>query len=149
MNMLLRRVRGLLGVGLLTGIAWACVGMLLVAVIRIVDPASVDPGEGPLRAALVLGRAGFAAGLIAGGILAFAERRRHVAELSVRRGIVWGALGGLSLPWLAGAPLGMRPILGALGAGSIAAVVALARHGERQKVRAAADVTPLPGAPTG
>lgn len=140
MNSLLRRLRGLLGVGLVTGTAWAALGMVIVAIGRVFDPASVDPGEGPLIAALVMGRAGFVAGLIAGGVLAIAERRRRVGELSVGRGMVWGALAGLSLPWLAAAPVAMMPILAALGAVTIGSVVAIARRGESRS---------LPGHPTG
>lgn len=142
MNWLVRRIRGLLGVGLLTGTAWAALAVVVVAIIRVVDPASVDPGEGPLIAALVLGRAGFVSGLIAGGVLAVAERRRHLAELSVGRGMVWGALGGLGLPWLVGAPVGMLPILTALSAASVGTVVAVARRGEPRPLPRRLDASP-------
>lgn len=46
MPTLLRRPRGLLGIGVATGLAWAIIGAVIVAAGSVVDPASVDPGKG-------------------------------------------------------------------------------------------------------
>jgi len=130
MPTILRRLRGLLGVGVATGLAWAAFGAVIVAVGSVIDPASVDPGEGPLWAAWTLGRAGFLAGVIAAGVLAVAERQRGLASLSLPRAAVWGALGGAALPWIM-APMAMLPLLALLGAGTTTAIVGLGRRAER------------------
>jgi hypothetical protein len=45
MTPLLRKVRGLVGVGLLWGVAWAAVLGTIGLIIGVADPASIDPGE--------------------------------------------------------------------------------------------------------
>ena len=131
MQTLLRRMRGLLGLGIFSAAAWAAVGVGIIAVISVVDPPSIGPGEGPLWAAFVFGRAGFVAGVMAGAVLAFAERHRRLADLTLPRVALWGAIGGLLLPWIGAAPRPMMLILGVLGSGSAVAAVALARRAER------------------
>lgn len=130
MSPLLRRIRGLLGVGLATGLAWAILGAAIVGAVAVLDPPQVDPGEGPLWATWTLGRAGFIAGVIAAAVLALAERRRSVAGLSLPRAALWGAVGGAALPWIM-APMAMLPLLTLLGAGTTVTIVGLARRGER------------------
>jgi hypothetical protein len=131
MRTLLRRIRGLVGIGIFSAVVWSAVGVAITAIISVVDSPSVDPGEGPLLAALVFGRAGFVAGVMAGVVLAIAERHRRLADLTLPRVALWGALGGLALPWLGAAPRPMMLILGVLGSGSAVAAVALARRAER------------------
>lgn len=130
MPTILRRLRGLLGVGVSTGLVWAIIGAAIVAVGSVVDPASVDPGEGPLWAAWTLGRAGFLAGMIAAAVLSVAERQRGLAGLSLPRAALWGAVGGAALPWIM-APMAMLPLLALLGAGTTTAIVGLGRRAER------------------
>lgn len=131
MRMLLRRIRGLVGLGIFSAAAWALVGVAIVSIIQMVDPPSVDPGERPLLAAVVFARAGFVAGAMAGVVLAIAERHRRLADLSLPRVALWGALGGLALPFIGAAPRPMMLILAVLGSGSAVAAVALARRAER------------------
>ena len=88
--------------------------------------------------ALLFAVLGFVGGMLFSTVLRVAERGRRVDELSPRRFVGWGALGGLLLGALAVAleVLGSGPsLLGAvivaaataLGAGSAAATLAIAR----------------------
>src|SRR4030095_13985017 len=76
MNRLLRRLRGSIGIGLTWSAGWALLGALLTAVLRVLRPEDVDPGENELIAAAVFGMAGFLCGAAFGVVLAIAERRR-------------------------------------------------------------------------
>ena len=134
--MLLRRIRGLIGLGIFSAAVWAAVGFAILSIIRVVDPPSVDPGEGPLWAAWVFGRAGFVAGVMGGIVLAIAERHHRLSDLSLPRVALWGALGGLALPWIGAAPRPMMLILAVIGSGTAVAAVALARRSERIAARA-------------
>jgi len=100
-------------------------------IVLLVDPASVDAGEGPLWIAYYFGRAGFVAGVGAGIMLALTERRRSLASLRILRVAFWGAVGGFALPWLAVAPRPMLPLFVVLGAGTATVALLLARRGER------------------
>ena len=136
MHTLLRRLRGLIGLGVFTGAAWAVVGFVLGTVVLLVDPAVVDAGEGPGWIAFYFGRGGFVAGVVAGLVLAAAERNRTSATLRLPRLALWGALGGLSIPWLAAGPHAMLPLFVLLGAGTGCATWALARRGDTIAVEA-------------
>ena len=57
--------------------------------------------------------------LMAGLALAVAERHRRLTDLVLPRVAVWGALGGLALPWLGGAPGAMTLILAVQGAATM------------------------------
>ncbi len=46
----LRKLRGVIGIGLTWVTLWAALFALLVAVTAVIDPDSVDPGEGPIVA---------------------------------------------------------------------------------------------------
>ena len=131
MHSFIRRLRGLLGFGTFSGAAWACIGVVLGTIVLLVDPASVDAGEGPLWIAYYFGRAGFVAGLGAGILLALTEHKRSLASLRTLRVAFWGAVGGFALPWLAVAPLPMLPLFVVLGAGTSTVALFLARRGER------------------
>lgn len=134
MSLFRRRVRGLLGLGAFSGIAWGVIGALIATVALIVDPMTVDAGEGPFWAALIIGRAGFVAGVAAGLALMIAERRHSIRDLRLPRVAMWGALGGLALPWIGAAPSAMIAILAVMGAGTAVGAVSLARRGESDSV---------------
>ncbi len=95
------------------------------------DPASVDAGEGPLWIAYYFGRGGIMAGVVTGLVLAVLERRRSLAALRLPRLAAWGALGGLTIPWLAAAPQAMLPLWVVLGTGTGVATWALAWRGRQ------------------
>ena len=139
MTSFVRRLRGLLGIGAFSGAAWAGIGLVLGTIVLLVDPASVDAGEGPLWIAYYFGRAGFVAGVGAGILLALTERKRSITSLQPLRVALWGAVGGFALPWLAVAPLPMLPLFVVLGAGTSTVALFLARRAER--------LGKVPGAP--
>jgi hypothetical protein len=132
MHSLVRRIRGLIGLGAFSALCWACCGALLGSVVLLVDPASVDAGEGPLWIAYYFARTGFLAGIAAGALIAIAGRQKAVLELRMGAVATIGALAGTTLPWIAFAPRAMLPLLIVLSAGTAAAALGLARRGERQ-----------------
>jgi hypothetical protein len=134
MRSLFRRLRGLLGLGAFSASAWAIFGAVVGSVMLLVDPASVDAGEGPLWTAYYLGRTGFVAGLAAGALIAVLGRRTALLDLRMRTVVALGAVAGATLPWIAFAPRAMLPFLVVLSAGTAASALALARRGERQSL---------------
>ena len=144
MRSFLRRIRGLLGLGAFSGTAWALFGAALGSAILLVDPASIDAGEGPLWIAYYLGRTGFVAGIAAGALIAAVGRRKALLDLRMGTVIALGAAAGATLPWIAFAPRAMLPFLMVLSAGTAATALALARRGERR-----ATESPSPGQEAG
>lgn len=49
MNALLRKLRGVIGIGLTWGILWATIGAATAFIIRVTIPGSMDPGENECR----------------------------------------------------------------------------------------------------
>ena len=65
MTTLLRRLRGLIGVGLSWAVLWAAVIFAIGTVIGIFDPGSIDAGEEPWRMALtIVAPVGFVSGCL-------------------------------------------------------------------------------------
>lgn len=120
----LRRLRGALALGVLWGVVWAIAMAITVTIIGFVDPASVDPGEGPLRAAMIGGVFGVLAGSLFALVFAVAERRRSIADLSVWRAAIWGMIAAAAMPLLTVIDnrllLIVCPIGGAIAAGTVA-----------------------------
>jgi hypothetical protein len=130
MNKFLRRLRGLIGSGLMwaggfvvfMGIAWGFNA-----------PLHVFMEELPFLASI-----GFLMGGAYGSILALAERNRRLEDLPLWRVGLWGALGSFVVIWGVSIVLGSFPgfamwsamtgLSGAFAAGQ----VALAKLGERQ-----------------
>lgn len=129
--MIKRRLRGLLGMGMFSGALWAVIGAAIGTLVLLIDPASMDEGESVGMLVYYFGRAGFVAGLLSGSLLLVTERRRTVGTLGWGRLALWGAAGGLLLPWLAVGPRAMVPIFIVMGAGTLTGALALARRGER------------------
>lgn len=100
MESLLRKLRGMLGVGLTWGVGWAIVMFIIGSIIGVVDPDSIDAGEEPWRLAGLVGAVGFISGAAFAAILSSAERRKSLRDLSVSRAALWGAVGGAALPLL-------------------------------------------------
>ena len=136
MGVLLRRLRGLLGIGLTWGTMWAAVGAVLGIVVGILAPQSIDPGEGPLNIAWILGTAGFFSGVTFALVLSRLERGRSLRSISLPRGALWGAIGAAVIPLLtpvADAMLIFTCPLGALlAAGSI--TIARRQLGSKEQV---------------
>ena len=79
---------------------WAAFGAARAIVVGIVDPPSIDPGEGPIDVARILGIAGGACGFTCGLLLAIAEPNRPLATVPLLRAGLWGAIAGTALPLL-------------------------------------------------
>ena len=136
-----RRIRGLLGTALSWAMLWLTIGASL---------AVYDGDLAALGFRFVAWFAGFfgVCGAVGGGVfallLAAAERSRSVDELSKFRVTMWGLFGGLAIPGLFAIVLNrVLPIqldmsvlsfaiTAALGAGSAAGTLALARRAPHQ-----------------
>lgn len=130
MSTLLRRARGLFGIALTWGVVWGIAGAVAVGLLGLLRPADIDPGEGPLIAAAVLGLAGAVSGTVFGALLSIGERRKTLLRLSLARVALWGLLGAAVVPLLTGVDDRMVYITCPLGATLAVVSVALARRAE-------------------
>ena len=136
----LRRIRAAVTMGLLWAIPWAVIALLIGMV--------VDPDESMDEMWFLIGAyPGFLGGVIFSIVLAIAERRRNLSDLSVKRFGLWGAAAGLVvgvLPFLLGTPspdvnvarlatIGIGSFT-AMSAASAAGSLALARRGEKREL---------------
>jgi hypothetical protein len=130
MNRLLRKLRGVIGIGLTWGAVWAVISAAIGLVIGVIDPDSIDPGESPLLMGAIVGFQGFVAGVGFGILLSLAETRKTILDLSPGRAAIWGMLASAALPLLTGMPTGMIWFVCPLGAACASASVAIARRAE-------------------
>lgn len=100
MRALLRKCRGALVMGAIWGAGWAAIFGVSFLVIGLLDPDSIDPGEGPLRAVWIGAVFGLISGTAFGVVLSLAERRRGIRGLSIWRAALWGAVGTAAFPLL-------------------------------------------------
>ena len=124
----LRRMRGVIGMGLTWGAAWAVVGSV---------PRWVLGFNADAPFPLIFGVLGFIAGIIFSGLLMLTERRRDFDEMKLSRFAAWGAVGGLllaaiftriaSLSW--GDVLAIAPTFAVASAICASGSLALARRG--------------------
>lgn len=133
MTSFLRKLRGIVSIGLTWGTLWGFLMFLTGLIIGIVDPDSIDPGESPVVIGAILGGMGLVCGALFGILLSVAERRKTIAELSVVRAGVWGAIAAAAPLLLGPGPNGMVVILCPLGAAFAAGSVALARRADRRE----------------
>ena len=133
MNKLLRWLRGALGVSLFWALLWIIVGIGIMSVIYVVDPADIGPGEGPGRALPILGFVGLLSGFGFSAVLSIAERRNTLHDLALWRVALWGMLGSAAIPMLIGANPDLAIISGSLGALFAPASVAIGRRGAPAK----------------
>lgn len=136
----LKRIRAAVTMGLLWAVPWAVIAVLIGMV--------VDPDESMDEMWFLIGAyPGFLGGVLFSIVLAIAERRRNLNELSVRRFGAWGAAAGLVigvLPFLLGTPAAhvdvarlATVVIGSftlMSAASAAGSLALARRGEAREL---------------
>ena len=130
LNTALRRLLGVLGIGLSWGVAWAALFATLALIIGILRPQDIDSGESPLGFSGIGLVVGFVSGAVFGLILAIAENRKSIVDLALMRVALWGMLGAAAWPLLTPLPDAMLLILCPLGAVCAAVAVAIARRAE-------------------
>ncbi len=138
-----RRLRGILIAAIIWAIVWLPLGLALLGLRRRSPGDCVYcPADFVIRFLGIWTLWGALSGAIFAVVLAVAERRRTLAELSFARVAVWGAIGSLALPGAltiadlmqSAFPSEWRFVLtalgiaAALGAGCAAATLALARR---------------------
>ena len=129
MDRLLKWCRGMLGVGVTWGAVWGAIFAGIFLVVSIVDPGSIDPGEGPIVILRTGAVYGFVSGAVFGVLLSLLERGKRVADLSLLRAAAMGAVAAAPFILLTPADESMLVFLCPIGAGLAAASVALARRG--------------------
>jgi hypothetical protein len=86
-------LRRVLGIGVGWGIVWLACWAIVITVIGIFDPDSIDPGEGPMVMLTILGPMGFLSGVAVGTLLTIGARGRTAVHPSVVRSGWQGFLG--------------------------------------------------------
>ena len=146
----LRRIRGAIGMGLTWAAAWGGAGTI-VSLGFLLRTGSRPDAPFPL----MLGAAGFVAGLIFSGVLGLVEGRRRFDQMSLPRFAAWGAAGGflLAATFVLGVSLSgdpgflwnlvvVGPAFAVAAAGSAAGSLALARRArDRVLLEATEDVS--------
>lgn len=89
---------GALGIGWMA--AWGTLGGAVSIVAGIVDPGTLDPGEGPVDLARKIGSVGGGTGIVFGLLLSIAERGKTIAEASLPRALLLGIVAGAVVPLL-------------------------------------------------
>jgi hypothetical protein len=129
MHIMIRRLRGALGMGVVWAVAWACLGVLLGVTSRLLPGLPwgrfFEVFDAPLPALAI---PGFIGGVLFSLVLGVAGRGRRFDELSVPKFAAWGLAGGLLLSlvpaFLAGVGLAQLAEGAAHGAWSLTAVIA-------------------------
>ena len=130
MGAFLRRCRGALGIGVTWGAVWAAIFAALAVIIGLVDPDSIDPGEGPIRVAGIGAVFGFVSGVGFGVLLSLAEGRKAIRDLSLGRAALWGMLGTAAFPLLTPVNNSLLLFVCPIGAALAVASVAVAKQAE-------------------
>ena len=98
----IRAVRRVLGIGLAWATLWLALWAIVVVMIGVLDPDSIDPGEGPMVMLSILGPMGLFSGVAFGILLSTADRGRAGIDRSTIRvagcGILATAI--VQLPYL-------------------------------------------------
>ena len=140
MNRLLRRLRGLLGVGVTWGTLWGAIGAGIGFVLGALNPA-LWTFENPIVLwGLGMAAYGFVSGVGFGTLLSLRESSKRLRDLSLKRVALWGVLGSAAVPLLflgffeAGTTvidiLGAMGVTAMLGGTFAPGAVAIARRAE-------------------
>ena len=140
----MRKLRGLLGVGVTWGAAWATIGAGIGAVIAVLSPEAWSWTHPVVEWALGMGAYGVVSGMGFGVLLSLREGRKTLRDLSLKRSAAWGVLGAAAVPLLFGAlgtfdagttladVLGAILVTGVLGGTFAPASIAIARRAALQ-----------------
>ena len=102
MNTLLRKLRGVMGIGLMWGILWAAIFAAITIVAWIIDPEVIDDGEGPIRVGAIGGGIGLVSGVGFGIFLSLGESRKAIRDIALSRAARWGILASAVVPLVTG-----------------------------------------------
>ena len=142
MNRFVRKLRGLLGVGLTWGALWSVIGAGVGLVLGAVAPEVWDWTDRVFEWTVGMGLYGLVFGVGFGSLLALREGRSTIFDVSLRRAAIWGTLGAAAVPLLFGAlrafevgtttaeVLGAILVTGLLGGTFASASIAIARRAE-------------------
>lgn len=151
----LRRLRGLLGLGALGGIAGALIGVGWVMVeILLGGSSTFRPSVGTMSA--VWGVVGASTGVGFGILLTATSGRRRLEDVTYGRAALLGGIAGAVCPIIVGSvvagslpPLGiglwLAGVGGCVGAGVGAGLVGVAKRAQRRDALHSADPSPLIG----
>src|SRR5262245_38599644 len=123
---ILRKARGMIGIGVIWAVLWALIFAALAAIASFVEPASVSAGEGPIDVWPIGAGVGLVAGVSFAVILAAAENGRRIHNLSLSRAAIWGFLASAIFPLSTGRQ-SMVLLLCPVGAAIAVALVEIAR----------------------
>lgn len=140
MNKVIGGLPRVLGVALAWAILWMTFWAIVAVIIGVVDPDSIDPGEG-LAGAAIFGSMGILSGVILGILLVLDEPRRPSAQLSLGRAAGWGTLASAvaQIPYLGHGDQGLVAnikialLFSAIGGLVMLAWLALARGWSRRR----------------
>ncbi len=93
MNDAIGSLRRVLGLAVIWAILWLAFWTIVIGIIWIVDPDSIDPGEGPMLIVVILGPMGLLSGLAVAGLVSMQRRAGTAIDLSLIRVAGWGVLG--------------------------------------------------------
>ena len=94
----LRRLRGLLGVGATWGVLWGGIGSVIGLIIGLIDPGAGSLGYPVTVWGLGMAAYGAVSGIGFGALLSLGEGSKVLRELSLRRTALWGVLGSALVP---------------------------------------------------
>lgn len=117
-----RRVIEVVCLGLFWMCLWGAIGALLSIVIGVIDPPSIDEGEGPIDMARLIGGAGGVAGLLF-GLLSAIRRSDEFSNVPILRAVLLGVLAGVILPL--GTPLNDPLVFNTAPLGALAALLSV------------------------
>ena len=100
MGSLIRRIRGLAGVGITWGALWGVIGAGIGLVVGIVSPGAWDWTNPILQWAFGIGVYGAVSGVGFAALLSLREGRKTIFDLSLRRVALLGVLGSAAVPLL-------------------------------------------------
>ena len=95
-------VRWVLGIGLAWATLWLALWAIVVVIIGVLDPDSIDAGEGPMVMLSILGPMGLFSGVAFGILLSIADRGRSAIDRSTIRVAAYGILANaiVQMPYL-------------------------------------------------
>jgi len=139
----LKRLRGIIGMGLTWAVGWiGVIGVGFFSVLALLGrPIFADIGL-YLKNVLIVGVGGLIAGSAFGLVLTALEHRKKLEDLSLLRIGIWGGIGGLALAALTGFRVDTVIVFTLLCSGSATGSLALAQRAQRKEL-AKGDDEPL------